>query len=95
MKTAAILVALLAVAFQAQAAPIGARASQFATLSVTVDQYAYRVNTLATFTHTSQGMAVYTNPNNMFSTAQPAGPENNSDYSGYFVIPMDIIGLYY
>ena len=95
MKTTAVLLVLLAATFQAQAAPIGARASQFATLTVSLDQYNYRVNTVATFTHTSQGMAVYTNPNNMFSTAQPAGPENNAEFTTYFVIPMDIIGLYY
>lgn len=95
MRTLAMLAALLALAVQAQAAPIGSRASQYATVDVTMDQYAYKVNTLATYTHASQGMTVYTSPNNVYAASQPTGALNNSLFSVYFLIPQEVIDYFY
>lgn len=91
-----ILLASLALhAVEAVAAPIGTRTSQSATFSVTVDGYAYRVNSLNTYSRTVAGMFVSTGPANLFSVALPAGPQNNQGYSVNFTIPEEIIELYY
>ncbi len=95
MKTAAFLFIALALAVQANAAPVGTRASQFATLDVTVGQFGYNVNTLATYTNTTRGMAVQTSPNNLLPDAQTAGPLNGLPFSVFFVIPQEVIDFFY
>jgi hypothetical protein len=78
-----------------RAAPLGTRTSQATTFSVTLDDYAYRVNSMATYTRTAQGMSVSTGQANLFSVSQPSGPQNNQGYTVFFVIPEGIIDLYY
>lgn len=91
-----ILLALVALpAIEAGAAPIGTRTSQAATFSVTLDDFAYQVSSMATYVRTLAGMSVSTSQAGLFSVSQPAGPQNNQGYSVIFTIPEDVIELYY
>ena len=96
MKTFAILLLLTALALPAlAAAPIGTRTSQSLVSSAAVDAFSYRVSSLVSFQRTAQGLLVTTTPANLFSTTQPAGPENNAGFSESFTIPQSVIDAFF
>lgn len=91
MKTFPMLLLLAILAVPALAAPIGTRTSQSLTMSANVDSFAYRVNSMVVLTRTAQGMSVSVSPATLFSTTQPAGPQNNTGFSESFTIPQSVI----
>jgi len=95
MKTLASLIVLVTLSCPALAASLGTQTSQAVTLSVNVDAFAYRVNSIMALARSSQGMSVFIGPANLFSVSQPAGPENNVGFSETFTIPMSVIDSFY
>jgi hypothetical protein len=95
MKTFLTLIALALAAVSVPAAPAGAQTSLTATANVSIDGYGYRLNSMASYQRTSQGLVVTIGPGSIFSTVQPAGPETGDAFQASFTIPADVIFGFY